>query len=80
MTKDLTVWKCVLGGIILCDILHLYASWCELGSVVFFNVAAWRKEEWVNYGLLYGPMVLRACFLGEVGLRRRDSVTVKKVR
>ncbi|KAF4344213.1 hypothetical protein FBEOM_1807 [Fusarium beomiforme] len=48
-TKDLRIWRTVLFGILICDALHLYASWLAVPSV-FWNPAVWRWEDWVNFG------------------------------
>jgi hypothetical protein len=68
--KDLRVWKTVLVGILLCDSIHLYSMWCVMGTQVFFSPQLWRKEDWVNLALLWGPVVLRSSFLAEVGFKR----------
>lgn len=73
VAKDLRVWKTVLLGIVLCDVLHLYASWSEIGSAVFWNPGMWRMEDWTNFGLLYGPMGLRLAFIMEVGFEKENE-------
>lgn len=66
-TDDLRVWRTVLIGILVCDALHMYASWAALGSV-FWTPGAWRWEDWVNLGSLWGQAAVRVAFLAGVGL------------
>jgi hypothetical protein len=67
--KNLSVWRAVVAGILLCDCLHLWASWEALGPQVFWDPTAWRWEDGVNLSLLWGPVVLRLCFLAGWGIR-----------
>lgn len=73
-TNDLRVWRTVVIGILICDVLHMYASWAALGSV-FWTPGVWRWEDWVNLGSLWGQAAVRVAFLMGVGLE--DSVRVK---
>ncbi|KAI9663923.1 MAG: hypothetical protein M1821_007414 [Bathelium mastoideum] len=68
--KDLRVWKAIVLGILVCDILHLCASWAAIGTEAFFNPITWRSGEWVNYTMLYGPAAMRIAFLMEVGFSK----------
>ncbi|RGP76869.1 hypothetical protein FLONG3_4952 [Fusarium longipes] len=75
VTNDLRVWRAVVIGILLCDALHMYASWAALGSV-FWSPGVWRWEDWVNLGSLWGQAAVRVAFLAGVGLK--GNVHVKK--
>lgn len=66
-TSDTKVWKRVLFGMFLCDMLHLWASYSILGVSVYFNPVRWRWEEWVNFVALYGFGSLRLAFCARVG-------------
>ncbi|KAI5461768.1 hypothetical protein BGZ63DRAFT_424630 [Mariannaea sp. PMI_226] len=68
LTNDLRVWKGIVVGILLCDAIHLYGSWAELGSTMFWNPLNWRTEDWTNLGLLWGQAVIRIAFVFGVGL------------
>jgi len=76
-THDMTVWKMLLFGMFLCDILHLFASYRILGPEIFFSPSRWRWEEWVNFVMLYGPGGLRLAFCAGVGVRRGESKAMK---
>ena len=78
-TEDLRVWKTLLFGMFLCDVLHLYASYRILGTEVFLNPAMWRWEEWVNFVMLYGPGGLRLAFCAGFGLGRTEQRARKQV-
>lgn len=73
LTNDLTVWKALLCGILLCDAIHLYASWGALGSDVFWNPALWRMEDAVNLGSLWVQGLIRVAFIYEIGFPRSLS-------
>ncbi|KAK9451483.1 uncharacterized protein V1518DRAFT_424462 [Limtongia smithiae] len=80
-TNDLKVWRTVLIGILICDALHLSASWAELGSALFWNPLAWRGDDWINLGSLWGQAFMRVLFLFGVGLKGNVStVTVDVVK
>lgn len=70
-TNDLKVWKTVLAGMVLCDLLHLWGSAQVLGWSGFVNPTTWRWEEWVNFVMLYGPGGMRIAFCMGVGLGKR---------
>lgn len=72
-TSDVYVWKILLFGMALCDVLHLRASFNILGAEVFSNPARWRWEEWVNFVMLYGPGGLRMAFCAGVGLGKEGK-------
>ena len=67
-TDDTRVWKTVLFGMFLCDVLHLYGSYKVLGSEIFLDLRTWRWEEWVNFLMLYGPGSLRLAYCVGIGL------------
>ena len=69
VTADVQVWKAILFGMVLCDMLHLYGMWSVLGTEVFLDPRLWRLEEWINFVMLYGPGGLRVAFCTGIGLR-----------
>ncbi|MCJ1456859.1 hypothetical protein MMC28_007225 [Mycoblastus sanguinarius] len=76
-TSDTKVWKAVLFGMFLCDVLHLFASYRVLGAGIFFDPGRWRWEEWVNFIMLYGPGGLRLAFCAGVGLGEGEQKVMK---
>ncbi len=76
-TNDIKVWKALLFGMVLCDILHLFASYRVLGPEVFFSPSLWRWEEWVNFIMLYGPGGSRLAFCAGLGV---GSVSHKAIK
>ena len=77
-TDDLRVWKIVLAGIVLCDLLHLWGSAQLLGLRGFVDPRAWRLEEWVNFVMLYGPGAMRVVFCMGWGLGEEAKVKGEK--
>lgn len=77
-TNDLKVWKAVLLGILICDVLRLYGAWLAMGSL-FWDLGAYRGEDWITIGSLIGLVVARTAFLMGMGLDEKGRVTkVKK--
>ncbi|KAF7557837.1 hypothetical protein G7Z17_g355 [Cylindrodendrum hubeiense] len=76
LTNDIRVWRAILMGILLCDAIHLYGSWSALGSAVFWDPRAWRPEDWVNLGALWGQGFVRLAFLAGFGIQL-DTTTKK---
>ncbi|KAM6513621.1 hypothetical protein FALCPG4_016005 [Fusarium falciforme] len=74
-TNDMRMWRAILIGILVCDAIHLYASWAALGGTVFWDPRAWRLEDWVNLGCLWGQAAVRLAFMARVGLKQ--AVTTK---
>ncbi|KAF2178478.1 hypothetical protein K469DRAFT_731511 [Zopfia rhizophila CBS 207.26] len=73
LSKDIRIWKAIVLGIMVCDTIHLYASWRVMGTEMFVQPWLWRPEDWVNLALLYGPVTLRLLFIMEVGFMREDK-------
>ncbi|KAH8681087.1 hypothetical protein BX600DRAFT_504826 [Xylariales sp. PMI_506] len=76
VTSDLTVWRTVLLGILICDAAHLYSSWADLGADVFWNPLLWRAGDAVNLGTLWGQGALRVAFILGLGFPKLDKQKV----
>ncbi|MCJ1379955.1 hypothetical protein MMC17_003058 [Xylographa soralifera] len=74
-TSDLRVWKAIVLGILICDLIHLYGTWEALGAA-FWDPRLWRVEDWVNLSMLYGPGGMRLAFLIGLGLKEENGPTV----
>ena len=72
-TDDIKMWKRVLSGMSICDVLHLFASYRVLGPGVFFDPRLWRWEDWVNFVTFYGFGALRLAFCAEAGFGRGNK-------
>src|SRR5436190_15183723 len=48
VTSELKVWKAIVLGILLCDVMHLYGSGAAMGWDVFISPWLWRSEDTVN--------------------------------
>ena len=62
----------MLGGIAVCDVLHLAAAYRAMGPA-FAEPGLWRFEDWVNLLLLWPPLLLRLAFVLEVGVVREGE-------
>jgi hypothetical protein len=69
-SSAIKLWKAILLGILLCDVVHLYGSWDALGTDIFWNPGRWRWEDWVNLGSLWGQGAVRVAFLLDIGLQK----------
>lgn len=65
----LSVWRSVMLAIAVADAGHLWALY-ESSPEEFWNLAGWRSEDWINYGILMGGLGTRLCFLCGVGVRK----------
>lgn len=73
VANDLRVWKAMVLGILICDIIHLYGSWLALGTENMLNPWLWRWEDAVNIGMLVGPGAMRIAFLMGVGIAKSEK-------
>lgn len=79
LTSDLRVWKAVLLGIVVCDLLHIYATGKALGGLhMLVSPALWRWQDWVNLLMLYVPISMRIAFCLGVGIRSEVDVVKKR--
>ncbi|MCJ1389484.1 hypothetical protein MMC18_002341 [Xylographa bjoerkii] len=76
-TSDIRVWKAMVLGILLCDVIHLYGTWEALGAA-FWDPRLWRMEDWVNLTMLYGPGGMRIALLMGVGLKDEKGRTGRR--
>ena len=69
------------------DIFYLTANWMVYSSdtaarfdgiTLFFSPWLWGRNEWINLGMTWMPLVQRVCFLAGIGLD--DNITPTKVR
>jgi len=67
VTNELRVWKTIMIGILICDAIHLYASYVALGPAAFWDPRLWRLEDAVNLGILWGQSAFRIAFLLDIG-------------
>jgi len=66
-TSELKVWKAVMLSIMVCDVIHIYATAKALGVDVFLSPSSWRMEDAVNIIILYGMFPVRLGVVFEVG-------------
>ncbi|KAF2134134.1 hypothetical protein P153DRAFT_363119 [Dothidotthia symphoricarpi CBS 119687] len=71
VARDLQVWKALILGMLLCDAVHIYANWAEMGTQLMLNPWLWRGGDVVTMSLNVGPFLLRAAFLAEAGFGGR---------
>ena len=67
-TSQLKIWKRVEAGIVLCDLLHIYASCVAIGAEAFLNPLLWRSDDWINMGILFSGLAVRVAFLLGIGM------------
>lgn len=67
---DVRVWDALELGILVCDLLHVWATARALGLDVLLSPAAWRFEDWINLLSLAGLALTRVSFLLRLGFPR----------
>ncbi|KAF2428610.1 hypothetical protein EJ08DRAFT_592144, partial [Tothia fuscella] len=67
LTKERKVWNALIVGMVLSDLGHIYALW-EADKLGFFDVSGFRREDWINEGMLVVGLALRVGFLAGVGV------------
>lgn len=65
---NLRLWRALLAGMLICDIVHIWATSKVLGPALYAP-AEWRFYDWVNVIMLIIPVVLRSAFLAGVGVK-----------
>jgi hypothetical protein len=82
VAKDLRVWKAIVLGILVCDIVHLWAGFDVMRKDGTMWPGVWRAEDWVAVASLVVPMGLRVAFLAGLGVQEEDEKEVggKKVQ
>lgn len=66
--NNLRVWRAMVFGMLVCDLLHMYATKEALGWDLQLDPTAWRFYDWFNLAVLYGAAALRIAFLAGVGV------------
>ena len=79
VAKDLRVWKAIVLGILVCDVVHLWAGFDVMRRDGTMWPGVWRPEDWVAVASLVVPMSLRTAFLMGLGVKE-EGVGEKKVQ
>jgi len=67
ITGDVKVWKAILAGIVVCDVIHIYGTARALGPTMFLHPITWRSYDWFNICFLLGMAPVRLGLIFEVG-------------
>ncbi|KAF2644374.1 hypothetical protein P280DRAFT_467008 [Massarina eburnea CBS 473.64] len=73
VAQDIRVWKAILGGILMCDTVHLWAGWKVMVQEGNTWPMGWRAEDWVAVLLLVLPGAMRVAFLMDVGIGKMGA-------
>ncbi|USP79869.1 hypothetical protein yc1106_07143 [Curvularia clavata] len=68
VVNDKRTWRWILFGLLLCDLGHCYAAWCEMGDKVF-GAEGWRGKDGITNSLNVLPVVIRTAYLLGIGVR-----------
>lgn len=77
---NLRVWKAMVFGMLVCDVIHMYATKNALGWDLQLDPAGWRFYDWFNLAVLYGMGAMRIAFLAGIGVKEggnKGQVSVK---
>jgi hypothetical protein len=73
LTTQLSVWKAVLFGILLCDLGHFYALWTDMSTQALSSPESWTTKGWANILVSVVPFALRVAFMLGIGLTEDDG-------
>jgi len=71
-TKDISVWRTLLFGLLVADLGHL-AACAALGSSKYWDVTGWNEMDWGNIAFVYVGAIMRCCFLTGIGVTTSPS-------
>ncbi|KAJ4388579.1 hypothetical protein N0V93_006037 [Gnomoniopsis smithogilvyi] len=69
---NLRIWRALLAGMLICDLVHIWGTSKALGPSLFVPVE-WRFYDWVNVIMLIIPVLLRSAFLAGVGVKEGEK-------
>jgi hypothetical protein len=73
LTTQLSVWKAVLFGILLCDLGHFYALWTDMSTQALSSPELWTTKGWATMLVSVVPFALRVAFMLGIGLTEDDG-------
>lgn len=65
---NLRVWKTMIFGMLVCDLVHIVATKNALGWDLQLDPMRWRFYDWFNIAFLYAVTLMRIAFLAGVGV------------
>ncbi|KAL9603272.1 MAG: hypothetical protein Q9219_001294 [cf. Caloplaca sp. 3 TL-2023] len=71
-TSSVKLWKIVLFGMFMCDVVHVYSSCVGLGPERIYDLKVWRIEEWVSLVTTGVVAVMRLAFCLGVGVGQEE--------
>jgi hypothetical protein len=70
VVDDVRVWRCIVWGLVLCDVGHCWAGVCEMGVERVVRPWTWEAREVGLNAMNVLPLVVRACYLWGIGARK----------
>ncbi|XP_014561450.1 hypothetical protein COCVIDRAFT_11953 [Bipolaris victoriae FI3] len=67
VVDDKRTWRWILFGLLLCDLGHCYAAWCEMGYRLF-GPEGWGGKDGVTNSLNLLPVLIRMGYLLGIGV------------
>lgn len=77
VVDDRRTWWWIVLGLVLCDLGHCYAAWCEMGTRGILDFGSWSDKDIVTNMLNVLPVLVRTGYLLGVGVPGGDSVSKK---
>lgn len=74
----LRVWNAMVFGMLVCDALHVRATYVALGPDLLLHPARWRFYDSFNIAVLFGMAALRIAFLFGVGVKEGGAEETRK--
>jgi len=68
VVDNLRMWRWIVAALLLCDVGHCYAAWCEIGTDGLLDLSLWTGEVGVANLLTVLPLFTRLAFVMGVGM------------
>ncbi|KAJ5022734.1 hypothetical protein J3E72DRAFT_16772 [Bipolaris maydis] len=72
VVDDKRTWRWILFGLLLCDLGHCYAAWCEMGYKIF-GPEGWGGKDGVTNSLNVLPVLIRTGYLLGIGVPEGET-------
>ena len=79
VVKDRKTWWWIVLGLILCDLGHCYAAWCEMGTRGVLDLGSWSQKDVVTNSLNLLPVLVRAAYLVGLGVPGEGAESRKEI-
>jgi hypothetical protein len=73
LTRDLRIWRAVLGASLISDIFYTLSMVQDKGATEFFSLLGWKGTDLASFVMTLIPMLFKVGFLLGIHLARSDA-------